>query len=107
MLTNGVKAPRITVRPPNISTTMVDHAMKCGAGVPIACRMAANASGPLDSLEKPCSMKPYPTIRRSGMGAQRAIGNRLDIFLFLLLSIEQLAVDAVALALELIKGNEA
>src|SRR5262245_40903921 len=48
--------------------------------------MSANALGPLDSLAKPCSMKPYPTIRRSGIGAQRAIGNRLDNSLFLLLS---------------------
>src|SRR5260370_35776432 len=40
--------------------------------------MVAKASGPLDSLAKPCCMKPNPTIRRSGMGAQRAIANRLD-----------------------------
>ena len=33
---------------------------------------------PWPSLAKPCSMKPYPTIRRSGMGAQRAIGNHLN-----------------------------
>src|SRR5262249_7079035 len=106
-LTSATKAPSNTARPPSSSTSMVDHAMRCDAGTPIACRMSANASGPLDSLAKPCAMKPYPTIRRSGIGAQRAIGNRLDIFLFLLLSIEQLAVDAVAIALELIKGNEA
>jgi DNA-binding transcriptional regulator YhcF (GntR family) len=30
----------------------------------------------LASLAKPCCMKPYPTIMRSGMGAQRAMGNR-------------------------------
>src|SRR4026207_956473 len=38
--------------------------------------MAANASGPLESLAKPCSMKPKPTISRNGIGAHRAIGNR-------------------------------
>src|SRR5499433_4118980 len=43
-----------------------------------ACRIATNASEPLLSLEKPCCMKPNPTIKRSGTGAQRAIGNRLD-----------------------------
>ena len=32
-----------------------------------------NAAGP----GEPCSMKPYPTIRRSGTGAQRAIGDLL------------------------------
>ena len=53
--------------------------MKCGPGTPIASRMVAKASEPLASLAKPCSIKPYPTIRRSGMGAQRAIGNRLNI----------------------------
>src|SRR5882762_9748785 len=39
----------------------------------MACRTIAKASGPLDSLAKPCCMKPYPTISRSGIGAQRAI----------------------------------
>src|SRR5207253_9522651 len=55
---------------------MVIHAMKCGAGTARACKIAANASGPLESLAKPCSMKPKPTIRRNGIGAHRAIGNR-------------------------------
>jgi len=50
--------------------------MKCGAGTPIAWRIAANESEPLPSLAKPCSMNPYPTIRRSGIGAQRGEGNR-------------------------------
>jgi len=40
-------------------------------------KIAGNASRPLASLAKPCSMKPYPTIRRSGIGAQRAIGDLL------------------------------
>src|SRR5260370_221538 len=34
--------------------------------------MAAKFSGPLDNLANPCSIKPYPTITRSGMGGQRA-----------------------------------
>src|SRR5262245_39267661 len=106
-LTSATKAPRSTARPPSSSTSMVDHAMKCDAGTPIACRMSANASGPLDSLAKPCAMKPYPTINRSGIGDQCAIGNLLDNSSFLLLIIEQLAVGAVALALKLIKGDEA
>src|SRR5882724_606750 len=55
---------------------MVNHAVKCGAGTANAWRIAANASGPLDSLAKPCSMKPKPTIRRNGIGAHLAIGNR-------------------------------
>src|SRR4029450_5870605 len=54
---------------------MVTHAIKCGAGTASACRIAANTSAPLDSLAKPCSMKPKPTIRRNGIGAHRAIGN--------------------------------
>src|SRR5882724_4870612 len=40
--------------------------------------MFANASDPRDSFAKPCAMKPYPTIRRSGIGAHRAIRNRLS-----------------------------
>src|SRR5262249_43221448 len=48
-----------------------------GAGTPSACRIAANASGPLESLATPCCTKPSPTIRRSGTGAQRAIANRV------------------------------
>jgi hypothetical protein len=46
--------------------------MKCGTGTPSACRIAANASGPFDSLAMPCCTKPYPTIKRNGSGAHRA-----------------------------------
>src|SRR4029077_3263276 len=56
--------------------SMLAHAIKCGAGTANAWRIAANASGALDSLAQPCSMKPKPTIRRNGIGAHRAIGNR-------------------------------
>src|SRR5215469_6631219 len=77
MLASGTNAPRSTARPPNISTKIVSHPMRCGAGTPSACKMAGNASRPLAILAKPCSMKPYPTIRRSGIGAQRAIGDLL------------------------------
>src|SRR5262249_52870676 len=77
-LASATKAPRSTAKPPRSSTSMVNHAIKCGAGTPSACRIVANASGPLDSLAIPCCMKPYPTIRRSEMGAQRAIENRLE-----------------------------
>src|SRR5262245_63549918 len=77
-LASATNAPRSTAKPPRTSTSMVNHAMTCGAGTPSACRIVTNASGPLDSLATPCCMKPNPTIRRSGMGAQRAIGNRLD-----------------------------
>src|SRR5262245_53711281 len=77
-LASGTNAPRSTARPPRSSTRMVNHAIKCGAGTPSACRIATKASGPLDSLAAPCCMKPNPTTKRSGMGAQRAIGNRLD-----------------------------
>src|SRR6516164_7034396 len=59
-----------------ISTSMVAHAMKCGPGTPMACRILANASGPLASLAKPCSKKPKPTIKRTGMSAHRSIANR-------------------------------
>jgi hypothetical protein len=31
---------------------MVDHAIKCGPGTPIACRILANASGSLGQLGK-------------------------------------------------------
>jgi hypothetical protein len=51
--------------------------MRCGAGTPIASKIVGNASSPLASFAKPCSMKPYPTIRRSGTGAQLAIGDPL------------------------------
>ena len=37
-----------------------------GSGI----RQGLVESSPLASLAKPCSMKPYPTIRRSGTGAQ-------------------------------------
>src|SRR5262245_56038386 len=57
---------------------MVHNAMKCGAGTPSACRIVANVSEPLLSLEKPCCKKPNPTMSRSGRGAQREIGNRLN-----------------------------
>src|SRR5712671_3644064 len=77
MLANGTSAPKSTARPPSISTEIVSHPIRCGAGTPSACRIAGNASRPLASLAKPCSMKPYPTIRRSGIGAQRAIGDLL------------------------------
>src|SRR5258705_5885370 len=75
-LIRDTKAPRSIAKPPSNSVSMLAHAVKCGAGTASACRISANASGPLDSLAKPCSMKPKPTIRRNGMGAQRAIGNR-------------------------------
>jgi hypothetical protein len=69
------------------SASKLVHAMKCGAGVPVACRMSTNVSGPQDILEKP----------RAWPGAS----------LFFILSFEQLAVSAVTLALKLIKGNKA
>src|SRR5437879_2139830 len=75
-LTRDTKAPRNIAKPPSSSVSMVNHAVKCGAGTANACRIVANASGPLDSLAKPCSMKPKPTIRRNGIGAHRAIENR-------------------------------
>src|SRR5262249_6155311 len=77
MLANGTNAPRSTARPPTISTRIVSHPIRCGAGTPRACKIAGNASGPLASLAKQCCMKPYPTISRSGIGAQRAIGDLL------------------------------
>src|SRR6266566_3681121 len=75
-LTRVTKAPKIIAKPPTTSVSIVAHAIKCGAGTPSACRMEAKASGPFASLAKPCAMKPYPTIRRSGIGAQRESGNR-------------------------------
>src|SRR6266481_3644217 len=75
-LARDTKAPRSIAKPPSSSVSMVNHAVRCGAGTANACRIAANASGPLESLAKPCSMKPKPTIRRNGMGAHRAIANR-------------------------------
>src|SRR5262245_5927438 len=77
-LASATNAPRSIARPPSSSTRMVNHAIKCGAGTPSACRIATNASGPLESLAIPCWMKPTPTMRRSGTGAQWAIGNRRD-----------------------------
>src|SRR5437762_4697856 len=77
MLASGISAPRSTANPPNISTRIVSHPMRCGAGTPSACKIAGNASGPLASLAKPCSMKPYAKISRNGIGAQRAIGDLL------------------------------
>src|SRR5262245_42477886 len=74
MLASGTSAPSSTATPPPISTKIVSQPMTCGAGTPSACRMAGNASRPLASLAKPCSIKPYPTIRRRGIGAQRASG---------------------------------
>src|SRR6516164_1713225 len=64
---------KATARPPNISTKIVSHPMRCGAGMPRACKIAGNASRPRASLAKPCSMKPYPTIRRRGIGAQHFV----------------------------------
>src|SRR5258705_8950361 len=75
-LIRDTKAPRSIAKPANSSVIMETHAMKCGAGTASSCRIWANVSGPLDSLAKPCSMKPKPTIRRNGIGAHRATGNR-------------------------------
>src|SRR5215831_15268195 len=77
-LANATNAPRSTANPPRSSTSMVNHAIRCGAGTPSACRMVTNASGPLESLATPCCMKPTPTIRRNGTGAQRVTERRLD-----------------------------
>src|ERR1700679_2799615 len=71
-----MSAPNSAASPPKISIRVVSHAMKCGAGTPMAWRTTAKASGTLDSLAKPCCMKPYPTISRSGMGAQRVTDAR-------------------------------
>src|SRR5262249_37805671 len=70
-LASVTKAPRITANPPSISTSMVDQAIRCAPGTPIAWRILANASGPLASLAKPCSIKPKPTIKRRGRRGQR------------------------------------
>ena len=51
---------------------IVSQAIMCGIGVPIAWTMATKFSGPFSSLAKPWAKKPYPTISRSGIGAQRA-----------------------------------
>src|SRR4030088_413159 len=77
MLASDTNAPRSTAKPPNISTRIVSHPIRWGGGTPSACKIAGNASSPLSNLAKPCSMKPYPTIRRSGTGAQRAIEDLL------------------------------
>src|SRR5262245_36742155 len=77
-LASATKAPRSTAPPPSSSIPIVSQAIKWGAGTPSACRIMANVSGPLDSLATPCCRKPNPTIRRSGIGAQRAIGSRLN-----------------------------
>src|SRR5262245_60512674 len=77
-LASATNAPRSTANPPRSSTSMVNHAIRCGAGTPSASRILTNASGPLKSLATPCCMKPTPTIRRNGTGAQRAIERRLD-----------------------------
>src|SRR6185437_6603925 len=62
----------------HISTSIVVHAMKWGAGTLSAWRIAVNSSGPLASLAKPCCIKPNPTINRRGMGAHRATAELPD-----------------------------
>jgi hypothetical protein len=62
----------VIARPPKNSIAIVIQAIRWGAGTPSACKIIANDSGPLARLANPCSMKPYPTIKRSGSGAQRA-----------------------------------
>jgi hypothetical protein len=36
--TSGIRAPRSTARPPNISFKMVSHPTRCSAGIPCACK---------------------------------------------------------------------
>src|SRR5258706_7461107 len=75
MLTAQTNAPSRTAKPPTHSTSTVAHAMTWGAGTHSACRIPTNALGPLESFANPCAMKPYPTIRRSGI-AHHPIGIR-------------------------------
>ena len=42
MLTSATKAPRRIATPPTNSTRTVDHAIKCGAGTPIARKIVAS-----------------------------------------------------------------
>src|SRR5882757_11212814 len=70
-LTSVTKAPRITARPPSTSINMVDHAIKCGAGTPIACRIVAKAFRAPGEFGEAMFHEAIP-IRRSGTGAQRA-----------------------------------
>src|SRR5262249_18318956 len=77
-LTTTTNAPSSTASPPSSSIRIVDQAMTVGAGTPRACRIPMKTSGPLLSFAKPCAMKPYPTIRRSGIGTQRAMRDRSE-----------------------------
>jgi hypothetical protein len=50
-LASVTKTPISTADPPSNSVSMVAQAMTCGIGTCNAARIAANASGPFDSLE--------------------------------------------------------
>lgn len=68
MLVSATSAPTNTANPLNNSVRITSHAIRCGAGVPIACMIAEKASGPFDSFANPCCINPNPTISRKGIG---------------------------------------
>jgi len=67
------KAPVSTATPPMISIKMVSRPIRPGAGTPRLCRIVMKCSGPFITFVKPCAMKPYPVIKRSGIAAQCAV----------------------------------
>src|SRR5437879_2720952 len=50
MLASGTSAPRSTAKPPNISTKIVSHPMRCGAGTLSACKIASALYEPIESV---------------------------------------------------------
>lgn len=76
MLASVTNLPTRTPKPPSSSVIMLTQAMKCGAGTPSTCRIAAKLSGPRAIFAKPCSTKPYPAIKGNGIGAHGATADR-------------------------------
>src|SRR5215469_9483300 len=70
ILASGMRAPANTAKPPSNSTRIVAHASRACIGMPSACKMSVNASGPRASFAYPCSTKPYPMISRRGIANQ-------------------------------------
>jgi hypothetical protein len=63
----GTNTPISIAKPPRISVAIVRSPSRWGEGTPNACNRLGKASNPRSSFAKPCSINPYPTMRRSGI----------------------------------------
>jgi hypothetical protein len=75
MLTSATTAPRRIATPPTNSTRTVDHAIKCGAGTPIARKIVAKASGAPGEFGKTVFRETVPDdqAQRNGSPARQPI----------------------------------